>query len=119
MSILNTLKKAFNIQSATLTSADGQNNSKSNSNENNERDEGQISEPIEETPLFIRGNREDGYFIILGNYKVTKKIDWLWKAREIGAQTDWQTIMNVAAVMIEIAFKIKEGKDIHAIPTEQ
>lgn len=116
MSLQKTLKRVFNIGSYTHEDVEKTDNLTSLEKENGKEDE-TISEQVGQSSLFIRGNFKEGYFLVLGNYKVTRKIQYLWKAREIAEQTDWETIMNVCAVMIEVAFKIKDSKDLDGSPT--
>lgn len=123
MSILNTLKKALGIRSDGLNSVESPlkenySGEKWTRDEHPRKDEEDvkdgetISEQIQDTPLFIRGNKEEGYYLIVGSYKVSERIQWLWKAREIADQTDWKTVMNVIAVMIETAFLIEKGETV-------
>lgn len=109
MSIRNILKKVFNTGSDTLSTVENQHRE----NYLGTPKEGEtISEQVQSSPLFIRGNDENGYFIILGNYKVTQKMESMEIARTIAEQTDWVTIMNVVAVMIETAFKLEKQIDL-------
>lgn len=114
MSIFTTLLKTFSTQSRTRKSADDQIKGSYSEKtprewEVKEDEKGNVSEQIGNTALFIRGNPETGYFILLGEYKVTRKIEHLWQAITIAEQTDWETIMNIQAVMIEAAFAIEKG----------
>lgn len=110
MSILNTLKRVFGIQSELQNYAEDQ--TKENYPSEKPIQEGEHwSEQVQGTPLYIRGDKEQGFYVVLGSYKVTEKIEDLMTARAIVEHTDWKTVMNVIAVMIETAFKI-EGKEL-------
>lgn len=118
MSIQSTLKRVFNIQSDTQEGAKKILREDYSQGTTTVREINQINEQIGNSAMWIKGNEEDGYFLMIANYKVTRKIATLTIARTIGEQTDWENIINAIAAIIETAFIMERGYGVNSKETK-
>jgi len=112
MSLFNTLRKGFNTKKPSqegarkITSSDYSQEMKTVSEKT------EVCEQIGVSAVWIKGNDEDGYYLMIANYKITRKIDTYEKAQIIAEQTDWENLINAMACMIEIAFIMESGHGV-------
>lgn len=93
--MLHTTNKETSEQFTTYTDVLKQNNSDSS-----EADKTSY-EPIENTPFFMVGSEKKGYFIALGNHRMTEPKPTKEEAREELEIKKWNIIANLFIVMDE------------------
>lgn len=64
------------------------------------------NEPYGNTPIWIRGNKENGYFATIGNYKITG--NFVEKENLINAldKPDLELIIKIQTVMIDASYEM-------------
>lgn len=65
-------------------------------------------ERIDNTPFYIIGNNEQGYFITYGKYRITERKNTIVEIREELEKDRWTIITVLIAVLIQITDEIKE-----------
>lgn len=86
-------------------------------NQNNQlfsTDEKQIVErqEIEETPFHIVGNKEHGYFIALGRYRITETFREKREAVAELTHRKWKVITNLISTLIEANEEFSKNKAV-------
>lgn len=59
-------------------------------------------EPIENSPLWIIGNEETGYFVSIKNYRLTELYKTIEEAKDRLRIESWNIIVRLTAIIMEI-----------------
>lgn len=58
-----------------------------------------VNEQYKDTPLWIRGNGKDGYFITMGNERISETFTNYEQAVSVVKRRDWNLLLNVIALV--------------------
>lgn len=58
-----------------------------------------FNEQYENTPLWIRGNIDDGYFITLGNQRISEFTETKTEAIRLIKEKDWNLLFNIVTAI--------------------
>lgn len=53
----------------------------------------------EDTPIWIRGDAEKGYFATMGAHRITEAKETLYEVQDILRRKEWNVILNIVSVM--------------------
>lgn len=89
------------MQQSTKRPAQELLNTQLNAGDNHKQDSGKLIEriPIEKTPFWIVGNKEDGYRLIMGKYAITNKFPSIIDAEEYLNENQWEIILTMVIVV--------------------
>lgn len=64
-------------------------------------------EPIENTPLWVIGNKETGYFLSIHNYRITEIYNTIDEAKDRLKIESWNIIARLTGIIIELQKKFE------------
>lgn len=76
-------------------------NAEENQNKVNSGEELIERHPIEGTPFMVVGNKDNGYFIAMGRFRISETAGTLQKAAEMLITNQWEIIGNMIITMWE------------------
>lgn len=85
-------------------------NTEQNANESSKKtsSEKQVNEQIKDSPIWIRGNDESGYFATLGDYRITDENKDYDQVMEEVMMPDMPMICRIITVMIDSNERFKQ-----------
>lgn len=109
---MNSTKNAFMAQSQSHTFAE-ENLSKERSSD----DSIAYAEQFEDTPLWIRGDDNNGYFVTMGDKRISIPYETPGEAEEAIIRKDWNVLLN-AMIGIFTNLQLLSNENINKTQTE-
>lgn len=69
-------------------------------------------EQVKDTPFWCIGNKEKGYFLVMGKHRITEIYQYKNQAYNALDTERWKIILNVIAIMMENSNYISDLKQI-------
>lgn len=70
------------------------------------------TQEIEGTPFKLIKREKEGYFLVMGEYRITQETDDKEKLIKLAKSLDWNFMVNVLSTMMEIRDKVKAEIDL-------
>lgn len=67
---------------------------------------------IEKTPFWIIGERDEGYYLVIGNNRLTDPLKSVQEVREYLEENKWMVMLQMIMVVMGDEQKIKEKKKL-------